>query len=614
VRILRILTITILLIIIFLSLAHVFAILNIPRHIDPSTAPEEISYEKILYLMSMYSEHISKKSFVSAQDVIKIFNEIYLPPNIREMFKRVTDVINKINDNLSYINSLLESVERYIQQGSLVKANETLNMISTKFDVLMEHMIQLNDLVKDLRSRNMIIGSGLEKIFININNTYNDLLKKYYDLRSKLEYLSSSGLIDTKILLDVEPREIETGDHIKIEGFLLDEYERPLNDRTLSIHIGENILYVKTDSKGFFSLIHRVLVYKNYIDIYAEYVPSEADRETYKYCRSDVITIHILYTRPVIKIFTNVSKILPGRTLSIDIESDTPVYINLTSPLINITSYYLNYSTTFFVKIPENISEGVYYIKVSSYPNGSIAPSEAMTSILIYRSDIEIMIIKPDFILIPSLSNIIEIIPSINSTININSPNDVSIEYLGDYKYRIDIPLHYIYTYVEFDITILPEDPGYKTAYLSLIIPVYNIFVMISGVSIIAVVAFIGLKRYKKVVSQSSVIYEEPVKYIASYEEKRSFESSDIPLLSQLITLIEKITSTVFSKELTYREYLEMIRLKIFQPIYEVIKNVFLKIEGYVYGGPRYKYLSKEINASVRELIVKLKSLVEERS
>ncbi|MCC6062873.1 MAG: hypothetical protein LM581_07940, partial [Desulfurococcales archaeon] len=68
------------------------------------------------------------------------------------------------------------------------------------------------------------------------------------------------------------------------------------------------------------------------------------------------------------------------------------------------------------------------------------------------------------------------------------------------------------------------------------------------------------------------------------------------------------ISSTIFERSMTYREYLDKIRDRVSSSLYEFVEKIFRRIEEYIYGGERYRNVLDEINRLIKDFLRKISS------
>jgi hypothetical protein len=591
---------------ILMILSEASTSITLVRHIDPSTAREEISLDTLLNMLSLYNEYIMRREYSSAGEVLKTFNESYLPTSLRDVLNRVRDALNRLYDVFNTTETLFINAKRYLNESSIDNLNKTLSNIYDQLNMARLYIIQFSDLVDTVYRYNSMIGGGLRNTLSAINQTYNSYLTEYNDLKKRLDEMTSAGLIDTMITIEVHPRNVRAGENITIQGFLKDFYGRPLENKTVIIYIGNMTFISKTDSKGFYNTSLKVSIYQEQAKVYAEYVPSSDDLYRYKYSRSDLVIINISYIKPVLKVRVNTSEAVPGGAFTLYIESNLSIYIGVRSGIVNITKLFVNKSIELSVEIPVNISEGVYRITVYSYPDIGLAPVRAEVNITVYRSDVDFIIKSPSYILAGFPAEIM-IIPSVNSSLIINAPQNVFIEHLGEGFYRLRTSFMYPGSEIDLLVMAVPSDPGHRITYTRVVIPVYNVFA--SGLLIIffGSVLYIGYTRVKREISLSlRKSIEKPV--VERSFVKSSYATEEFSLISQLINMLEKISSTIFERSMTYREYLDKIRDRVSSSLYEFVEKIFRRIEEYIYGGERYRNVLDEINRLIKDFLRKISS------
>ena len=588
----------------------VLSILSIPRHIDPLTAKEEINIDQVISMLNQALEYNVRGDMQSAIRILNQSREVYIPQSIRDLYNRITETISRFMVKINETSVLLNNAEKSLKEGSIARANASLTSARSNIADLKIFLDQLRELARILTRSIPQVSRGFEEIYRYLNTTITNIESRYSNLAKQLEEQLEEGLLSISISINVYPRNITAGDAIRVEGSLQDEYGRPLPGRRILIHVGNDTIATNTDRYGSFGLVKTIQTYVDYIYVYAEYLPNGSDANIYKYGRSENITINIFYIKPVLKATANTTKTVPGGYVRISLESDTDLVVGLRSSLINVTAYNLYKRGDLVIKIPENATEGIYNLTIYSYPKGMTAPREIILGIQVYRMGINISIEKPDYVF-TGVGSILRIKPDQNATLLITLPPEVEINRVAEDSYALLVPHIYWRSYVDLSITAIPSDPGYRVTHTLIRIPVYNTMVVGAIISLIAVLSLSGYQRMREIrkAHMDMLNVEARTKSLG----RGSIGTYEIPLFGELIRSLESLSGIPFGGNLTYREYLDMIRARIPGLLFPYIKELFTKIEAYLYGGPLYRDLLSIIRSSVENLVKQLRRYIGEQ-
>ncbi len=587
-----------------LSIVIVYPLPSPPRHVDPRNVKEEESLLASIESLVLASRLVGEGDIWGAKYILGNLSEAPLPPSVRTLYTRIIEIVNITSDYINTSRSLIDEAVALIEKGDYEGAEERLNESIANLSRVNVILSGLQDLIAGINIPGL--SQRASQTLGNINNTVNNLMSRSRDLLNVIAHRSS--LIGTNITVEATPRSAWYGDTVLIRGALTDHRGEPLSNRSVVIHVGPVNMTVVTDRLGRFETIQRLIYYNNSIDIYAEYIPRGADSYIYAYSRSEIINITLIYIAPVILATLNTTAAKPGDTVLLNIRLSREAGVNIATPFKNIT---LPQGSEFHVnlKIPGDIDEGIYPVNISVIPQGIIGPANWSTYIKIYRLDNNARIDYPGHIF-TGITYAIKIYSEAPSEISAVS-RDPGIELLvtGN-EIFIHAPHTFLGSSADLVVTIVPKDPGYKVSIMAIRINVYNALVI--GATAAFTLIIIGAAVMRRNAREAGHRPEEEAlsESMASARMPLEIDQETFSIIKTAQRLIETLTGMPFRKSYTYREYYSIIAARLPTSLGSVINKFFSLLERYLYGGPGYRGLLREIASIAGEIVRLIKGAV----
>ena len=605
----RSLVATLVMLIILILPSILYAVdLTIPRHVDPAMLKEEFSIDALINQINLLNTYLATRDYGSVERVVKTLNESYVPQSIRDAISRLEEALDKFWRLANETHYLINSTEEMLNKGSIEKASDYLNKTYLNILTLKIFRDQFLDVLNRLRSI-----PGLNKYVSTLHETINKTIDNYeYEylvLKTRLERSLETGLIQTILTINVSKQSISAGDQLSIYGelyYLNNSVRHPLSNKTIIIHVGDTIYTSRTDGKGFYNITRRINVYKESITIFSEYTPSGEDAAVYRYSRSNNVTVSIYFVKPLLKVYVDKERIIPGQVLRLGIETNTSLIIDIYSEILNVTGVGVDRFREVDVRIPDNISEGTYSLIISSRPRGYIAPVSTYVNITIYREDIEIIVNYPRSIL-AGLNYVIEVSTKPSSEI-IVSASGISTSRVGEGVYLINTPYYYTESRLVLYVVAVPRDPGHRITYRVIEISVYNIFMLSLLIAVLSILTYSGLK----ILREQYIETRPRVGVLERSVDRSSISISGLEALGTLVEIIEKLFGEVLEKTMTLREYIDRLKDRMPEDLWARMRELFRGLEAYIYGGSRHRNLLSELRDLLRELVDKLSRLLRE--
>lgn len=390
-----------------------------PRHIDPSNAHEEgPSPTELLILYMSVADSISKYDFSSAKNNLSLISNVYVPENLKYIIDRFNNLINDLIGYENNTRNCISSAEKAINKSNISLAKKLISegiLNLTKAKIIYD---ELSTVARDLTSLGIPLQK-LDTILSRISDSLDKLERELLSLKNSLEKLGN--LAETFLQITVNPHNITVGDTITIQGYLVDEWNNPLANRSIIIHIGGTSLETLTDVNGSFTIRREINIYERIVKVYAEYVPRGSDYNKYKYSRSNIVYLTIYFIKPSIILELYNKSVLPGDTIFLHIKTLPNLQLIVQTPFtkeLKLSSS--NGSVTLSFQVPLNTSEGTYAVSVKSLPNDSIGPAYAKAYFKVYKLDPDVVVDAPKYVL-TGIPYTINVLCNVDSIITVSS-------------------------------------------------------------------------------------------------------------------------------------------------------------------------------------------------
>ena len=591
------------LIVLMLALSPIMQ--NVPRHVNPNDLPEE--YPNAVDLLSIYATIMGKALLEDFGESLRNLNEsmrIHVPGNVKYVYVRfnelLEDELNKLNSTKRYIdatklNILLGRLE--YARGNLSSAAYTLAEANLTY---IELRRSVNEFEKTLRIPLNQLASklaSLEKLLIKYSNEIRELW-------DRLEALRRAGLEDTQLFIWVDRDSVWTGETVQLNGFLRGGGD-PLEGRTVSTFLdGRRIALLTTDGRGFFSTrLSMRGIYKPAVEVYVAYTPSGEDVGRYKASKSNTITIYILYDEPIIYAKLSRSRAYP----------DQPIYVHgwVNTSLgrlpeeIYMSAFGATFSSNlksngafdFTFRIPEDVEEGFYHVRLYTKASGVIAPSEKTLTIFVEKIPLNVTYSAPAIVL--SGGEIVvtgKVTDSVNSLIMPIAYSKVTISGFGNqftaysdedgmFTVSIDVPVSTMTGRLNVSLLVEPPSQLYKTHMFSLEVFVINPLTMIAPSIAFAIALVYTIPIVREVKASIAgrrvpeTMEEDVEEFILEIPRSKFF-------YARAASIVGEATGMYIRDHETIREYLARVKDNLGEA-YQIFEKISMLAERELYGGQR---------------------------
>lgn len=570
------------------------------RHINPSLEIEQNPYSKILTLIIIgtYDKLILRK-YDETIETIRNLIKIYIPERYKYILNRFIQLTNNITETLKEIEQTLIEIE---ESTSIGRINYAKKLIDNTIIKLIYVNTTLNELLRAQEELTRIFNipriellNRLDKLRLLIDELYNKIL----ELSSRIE--KQIYLKETFLNINVEPKIIWTGGNITVVGRLY-SIDGPLNNKMIKVLMNKKeLINVETSIEGEFNTTIKIpYIYIDEVFIQAIYMPKGEDKQLYKPIESNTIKVNILYIKPELSIQT-IREVYPGKTFNVRgfIEAGVPLpYTNIYVSWIEErkTLNIINESFEANLYTPINVNEGVYVLKIEVPSWEIFAPTIKTISIQVKRLPLNFEIQIPKIMLTGLTSQITGRIiygeEKFNATIKLKYAEqtyETNIDSNGEFKITLTTPITILTSHQEYELTIIPELPWYKSVKLNGSILVINIFTILITYGFTLITIIIMIKKIMKIKLKKEIVKGEKEEIIMAKEEveiigERLLIDSKFKWLLdsfwKIVLFIKRVIGIEFKASMTYREYLKIVkeRIGIFKEAFEKLTLIIEKI------------------------------------
>ena len=489
-------------------------------------------------------------------------------------------------------------------------------------------------------------------------NPFEGNAEKIDDLADRIEEMESEyelvmlriqglKLKKTKILVDVNPKNVVYGENFTICGRLLTEDNEPVSNATVKVSVGKSGYSTVTNISGFYSLKASVSEYKREVEVVAFYEPEKL--ESLGPCLNKTTVEVIFYDTKVL--IETPPEAFPGLKAYVNISIEPFEgyrLVNLCFDGLKIANLEVEKpNATLFFEVPERASPGLHVVEVWVEPEGLYAPGYAQSSILVSLKSIDVHWEAPSFALYPfnkiyfsGFANYYNGTPlsSANVTLYRNGEAVATTltDAIGFYRFEFYGFSWFPCSEADYELVVEPRQPWLeKYSYETRIIEM-NLVTFIGSVLLLMAVARSKLpyrtyhmvkslfkrrrepaKKFEKFSEHVPPLRQVIVKTLRSIEERVGKEKKRMVATAKYkgrIGLVQWIYFNVlvyFARKLsaigkseTYREYFRRIALALEYKTKKLFLKLMLMAEAERYGGKKVEV--EEANALAEEIIDEL--------
>ncbi len=550
-------------VILFILIALVIAPISssettIEPHVDPNKVSGSVDPISIVIVYFNIFERLQGLDFNTTIKYLEEINKTTVPENIRLIMSRLNDLIHSLTILIDKSVVELDNAERYIKEGKITEANESLTRAAIYIFKANDTLIEVKRawiefekslgklLPEDYRPRFTEYTAEIELLFKRLNKLLEELKQKQEKLRVEVEQASVKkeykDKINTTITIYNYSYELKPAGSFYVCGLLTDQYNNTLTYKRLKIYVyvGEEELVaynVYTDGNGSFCL-NTTLPEKYYkhreapvgdvmfnASIYVMYIPSEDENFSGS---SIVLDAEYHYVKTSIRV-EGPSTAYPGSNVTFKISVEPLIYglqrdliILLDGKIIRNVSIPLT-QVSVRVPIPYNTSIGQHFLNFTILGVGEYSPASHRTYIIIKYIPVYVNIQYSQTYVYP-IQQGLTISGRVVDYMN-NPLKNATIEALGHNTttnasgfFNLTVQLEKVNMFggvVEFNVTVKPYESWYPTINKTVRVNYVNLYIIIGTTLYIVLMISVS----SKAISFPESFRLSPRRYVKKAEE-----------------------------------------------------------------------------------------------
>ena len=569
-----------------LVLASVALQLQPPRHVDPAQLQWRLPAGlDMLTLYTVVFKLVEGFDFERALGNLSLINEASIPENLRYVASRINNLLEATIRSLNETRMNLDIAWSYFNRSSF---EETWTWLGEAERSLRDASISyatLRDATRQVSNLGVTVGRFIEELS-RVENAIKRLEEEVETLRRALT--EAREVVETKVTIWVNTTKVNFGGWVEVRGRLLDVTGAPLEGRVVLVHVGSRVYKALVDGEGFYSVTSRVLEYRRYIDVYAEFTPAGDDRFRYAYSRSDTVTVEVFYITPRLEVTLSKHEVLPLDNVTLTVNTEPMACLKVESLLVNKTLCVgpEGVSNLDFTVNPE-LPEGVYDVRVSVIPQGLIGPAGKSVQLRVYRLNLTLDVGAPE-LLIAGVEGEVRVNVGANSNVSLCIEGLTCLEGRGSNpSFRVGVPLTYTRDTIKVVVVVEPLDPRFRSSSVALDVKIYNPLAVVTLIALAIVAITIPLIAVLRMLKPRGYPREAPLpEGVLGAPRRPETPRGELQLLlEELSQLTGRLYGVSLRANDTFREYLSRLSAAP-RGLVEVLREALMLLERALYGRP----------------------------
>ena len=564
------------------------------RHVNPLELKAVAPPPRLLEdMIASVFEALAKGNTMEAIRLVKTLNETVLP----ERWKLV------IGDVVADLAKLVQLAENATILEKHVKTRAALNDITG----ILESCKEVRKLLANLNvTYNMLVDdmNRLRRLGVNIALLKKKLEKTVAPIQ-QLEQRVHETLLEirlvqhklhpTKLWLNATPSKVFYGENIAVKGCLASD-EGPLPGKPILLHYDTRTRTLRTGADGCFETTVKAVTEKDYITMYAEYVPQGRDRLLHTYARSPTIHVKVLRVKPILIAYVYNHTVYPGENVTIRILSNIEkIKVIVKAFGITQTIRLKGVSTNYTLYVPPHTPTGVYNVTVIVPRQDGVAEASATDWVMVVREPLHATVhVAP--VALAGLDLPVALHTDVAVRVFVVTPwstYTVTVTPDKTHTVRVHIPTTYPDVFARVRVVLEPLDPRYERYSIECSVVVLNPLAL-ATLFTIPLIVLVPVLRQRQ--AEHVEMPARPVK--ARTREKHG--KREATTYGSLLRRVEEAVGARLLPSETLREYLARVRGLLDENAYTVLERIVRVYEAVLYGGRRE--LVKELMARVEEL------------
>jgi hypothetical protein len=578
------------------SLAIGTSFSNIPRQVDPATAPAEIVYGPGLFLF--YGSVISlidSGNFSGVRALLSQAGFIHIPPEISFSVNIFNGLLTSTANILAATNTELSDANSSISTG---RVDEATSHVQTAFADLKDANRTITELVAAAPRLAGLTGMPISLFLPKVNtlvSLYAAYLARAHLLQDEITRIHK--LVQTSLTLAVSQTAIETGSNVQASGTLTATSGAQMGSRSVTIFFqGSSLGQAVTDSMGhFLASIRTPYVYQQILSLIASYLPVGNDTKLYSPSSSPTVQLNVNFTSPLANVtapgnaFAGLSLTVNG-TLSAD-----------KSPLagygITLTAFGQDSSSkttkggrfSFEVVAPASLSGGTYSLTLLTSGNRTTGPLSQTIKVNVIKLDPLVTINVPAFV-IAGFATTISGSAKVNGSVlqgatvlNVSPTPQVNTTSSdqGSFSFKLTPSLYVPTGEWDYTVGVYPQQSWISPDRVKVSLFVVNPAILIPPVLSAALLVMVVRKR--RSANQTPILAAQEREWLLPPE---SVPVERRPGLAktyfEALELVQRATSIILEPSDTLREYLYKVKGVLKGLVH--FEHITLALESQLYG------------------------------
>ena len=565
---------------------------TVARHVDPSKLKPVPPPSKILENMIASSfKALAEGNINEALKLVNILNETVLPRKWKLVVEDVVADLAKLvqlMENTTILEKRIKTETNLNNISGILEACKEAKRLLADLNITYNTLVDRIDRLEKLGVSTTLLREKLEKIVPLTQQLKQHVHKTLLEIK-----LAQHRLHATKLWLNITPNRVFYGEDIVVKGCLAGG-KMPLPGKPIILHYDNRTIQLYTDANGCFKTTIEAVTEKDYITIYAEYIPKGRDRLLYTYTRSHIIYVEVLRVKPILIVYAYDNIVYPGNNVTIHIFSNIEG-IEVIIKAFNTTRKIKleKTSTNYTLYVPPYIPAGIHNVTVLVPQQSGFRETNATDWIIVVRKPLKARIHVPSMAF---AGFDLPITLHANTTVRmlIATPWHTYTAVLSSNKThiaKVHVPITYPNVFVSVKVILEPLDPCYEKHYAEYSVAVLNplaLTTLFTTLSIVLVPLFQQrqIEHAKKLAKPIKTFPREKERGTATY--------------AGLLKHVEGIIGVRLLFNETLREYLARVRKLLDNNSYRVLEEIVYVYEAVLYGGRRE--LMRELINRVKEL------------
>ncbi len=584
----------ILLVLFVLASAPVSLSIQIPRQVDPSTAPADPVYGQGLYLFyGILATSLVSGNFSAASHLLKQSVFIHIPPDIADAIGRFNELFNSTAQSFTAIDHHLKNASAYISTGRLEQAKPALEGAFADLRSVNGTLTQLFEASPQLAALTGIPPSLLLQKLQPLSSSYSSYLAEAQHL---LKLVTGAEVLDhPSLTLSVTPRATRVGSKMLVEGRLLNAEGSPITSRLVTIYFaGLSVGQVHTDYSGYYSgFVKTPFFYDKAVEMFASFLPTGNDTLVFAPATSIPVELEVGYDTPDVS-FSIPKSVYAGQPLHVSgtlsfAQKALPGYTVSLSAFKQAVYARSQANGSFFLDfpVPSYAGQGTFSLLLQTGGNGTIGPITISSGVFVVRLDALVSTNLPPVILAGFPV-------TISGSVNANGSGVAGARILslggsptvdstttrdGRFSFSITAPLttpNGAWTAV---VGVYPAQSWISTTHLDFNVFVINpIALAFPGASVVLIFIVVMRRRPKSTVAIQAPLQAAP----PEPAQPRTPPTGLALIYAEAVQLVQASTSVILPPHATIREYLEAVRGKLIP--FEHFTRISFALEAELYG------------------------------